>query len=40
MKEQEIKKKIEELQTDEKIAEQIGKNKSKAEYLLKDKNKM
>lgn len=40
MEEQEIKKKIEALQTDEKIAEQIGKNKSKAEDLLKDKNKM
>lgn len=40
MEEQEIKRKIEELQTDEEISEQIDKNKSKAEDLLKDRDKM
>ena len=40
MEERDIKGKIEELRKDEKISEQIDKNKSEAEDLLKDKNKM
>lgn len=40
MEERDIRGKIEELRKDEKISEQIDKNKSEAEDLLKDKNKM
>lgn len=40
MEEQDIMTKIEELQKDEKISEQISKNQPKAEKLLKDKDKM